>query len=212
VRGGNLRISLFTVMLVAFWFAGSRSGWISIVCVLAASIYLRAATIREIAMSIICAGCVIIIMAIPQTMSGALGETQIVPSGASTHERMSTIIGGWKLFIAHPIFGAGLGAFRNENILAASGIPLVIHSTALWMLAELGLVGFLTFSVPAVYVWVTEWHHAHLEPESAIIALCFVAFAVMSAPADMFYQRTFWLLIGAALALPRRLPRSKATA
>jgi hypothetical protein len=28
-----------------------------------------------------------------------------------------------------------------------------------------------------------------------------VAFAVMSGPADMLYQRTFWLLIGAGLAL-----------
>jgi len=26
---------------------------------------------------------------------------------------------------------------------------------------------------------------------------------VMSGPADMVYQRTFWLLIGAALAMPR---------
>jgi hypothetical protein len=209
VRGRNLRILLWTVMLAAFWFTGSRTGWISIACVLATSIYLRAAPIREIAMSIICAGCIIMIMAILQTTSGALEYIQIVPSSASTHERIITIIGGWNLFIAHPIFGAGLGAFRNEHILAASGIPLVIHSTAFWLLAELGLVGFLTFSVPAVYVWATEWFHARHQPESAVITLCFVALAVMSAPADMFYQRTFWLLIGAALALPRRSQRSK---
>jgi len=37
---------------------------------------------------------------------------------------------------------------------------------------------------------------------SALIVLCFVAFAV-TCPADMLYQRTFWLLIGAALALRR---------
>ena len=212
VPGRNLRILLWTVMLVAFWFAGSRSGWISIACVLAASIYLRAATIREIAMSVICAACVIVILATLQTMSGAIGDIQIEPSSASTQERMITIIGGWKLFIAHPIFGAGLGAFRNEHILATSGIPLVIHSTALWLLAELGLVGFLIFSVPAVYVWATEWFHARHHPESAVIALCFVAFAVMSAPADMVYQRTFWLLIGTALALQHRSPRQKAAA
>lgn len=28
-----------------------------------------------------------------------------------------------------------------------------------------------------------------------------VAFAVMASPADMLYQRTFWLLIGAGLAM-----------
>ena len=209
VRGNNLRIFLFTVILTALWYAGSRSGWISIACVLAASIYLRATRLNEIALSIVCAGCVGIILAILQTWSGTHFVIQLVPSGASTQERMVTIIGGLNLFIAHPIFGAGLGAFRNEHILAAGGIPLVIHSTALWLLAEMGLVGFLIFSVPATYVWVTEWHHARQELGSAIIALCFVAFAVMSAPADMFYQRTFWLLIGAALALPRPSPHAK---
>jgi hypothetical protein len=210
VRGNNLRIFLFTVMLTAFWYAGSRSGWISIACVLAASIYLRATTIREITLSIVCAGCVSMILAILQTSYGTHFTIQLVPGGASTQERMITIIGGWKLFIAHPIFGAGLGAFRNEHILASSGIPLVIHSTALWLLAEMGLVGFLIFSVPAVYILVTEWLHARHEAGSAVIALCFVAFAMMSGPADMFYQRTFWLLFGAALALPRRSLHSKA--
>ena len=38
---------------------------------------------------------------------------------------------------------------------------------------------------------------------SALIVLCFVAFAVMSGPGDIFYQRTFWLLAGAGLALQK---------
>jgi hypothetical protein len=139
----------------------------------------------------------------------ALGPRQILPSGASTEERMLTIFGGVKLFVEHPIFGAGLGAFRNQLILSQGGIPLVIHSTALWLLAELGLTGFAAFAVPAVYVWVTEWRRASVEPAAAITTLCFIAFAVMSTPADMIYQRTFWLLIGATLALPRQWQRTK---
>jgi O-antigen ligase len=127
----------------------------------------------------------------------------ITPSNASTQERLVSIVGGWKLFVEHPIFGAGLGAFRNELILATSGIPLLIHSTALWLLAELGLVGFLAFAVPAIHVWMTEWRRAPHDQAAAIVALCFLAFAVMSGPADMVYQRTFWFVIGAALALPR---------
>ena len=77
------------------------------------------------------------------------------------------------------------------------------------LLAELGLVGFLSFAVPAIYVWLTEWRRARVEPASAVIVLCLVAFAVMGTPADMIYQRTFWLLIGAALAVPC-WPRSAA--
>src|SRR5665213_3362552 len=218
VRGNILRIVLWTVMLTAFWLAGSRSGWLSIACVLAAAVYLRVATIREIVIAIFCSACLIGVPVFvhifspnfsfnSETVSGLL--PQVLPSDASTNERIKTWIGGWRLFIEHPIFGAGLGAFRNEHILAASGIPLVIHSTALWLLAELGVVGFLIFALPAVYVWGVEWIRARrkLAPGSAVIALSFLAFAVMSGPADMVYQRTFWLLIGATLALPRHRHR-----
>lgn len=216
LREKHLRILLTAVMLLAFWFAGSRSGWIAITCVLAASVYLRVATVREIAMAIAAAAGVFAAMyslhamlMVLQSSSGAEapGPDRILPSGASTNERMMTILGGWRLFVEHPIFGAGLGAFRNQLILSTSGIPLVIHSTALWLLAELGLVGFLSFAVPTIYVWAIEWRRAPVEPASAVIVLCLVAFAVMSTPADMVYQRTFWLLIGAALAVPY-LPRT----
>ena len=213
VRVRNLRIILCTVMLAAFWFTGSRSGWISVVCVLAASVYLRAANVREILVAIGYAAClVLVVTSFSALHPGGVIAPIIEPDSSETQERLITMMGGLKLFLAHPIFGAGLGAFRNEHILTGNGIPLIIHSTALWLLAELGLVGFLTFSVPAIYVWVTEWRRARLESESTVIALCFVAFAVMSAPADMFYQRIFWLLIGTALAFPRRSPHAKATA
>ena len=215
VRGDNVRTFLLTLMLVGFWFAGSRSGWISAAFVIAASIYFRVATPRQIATAVAFAGIAAAVAAILPALqayglSGVQGASadsvvtpRIVPTDASTHERLVSIWGGLELFAAHPIFGAGLGAFRNEMILAQSGIPLLIHSTPVWLLAEFGIVGFLIFAVPASYVWVTEWLRARQSQASAVIALCCVAFAVMSGPADMVYQRTFWLLIGAALAMPR---------
>ena len=111
--------------------------------------------------------------------------------------------GGLKLFLSHPIFGAGLGAFRNEMILGLDGIPLIIHSTPVWLLAELGIVGFAVFAGSAVYVFFKGWQEARKEQAFALTVLCLVAFAVMSAPADMLYQRAFWLLMGAGLALRR---------
>ena len=127
-----------------------------------------------------------------------------MPSAASTEERMSSILGGLRLFVEHPIFGAGLGAFRNQMIFVASSQPLLIHSTTVWLLAELGIIGFLVFAIPAIYVFANEWVHARKDPPSTLIILCFVAFAAMATPADMLYQRTFWLLIGTGLAVTRR--------
>jgi hypothetical protein len=216
VRESNLRFVLLTLMLTGFWFAGSRSGWISATCVCAAGIYFGSATTRQVVTATICAGCLAAIVAVLSSLhlyelligvhaapSAGFLAPPIVPTEASTHERLISILGGLKLFAAHPLFGAGLGAFRNQMILGSSGLPLLIHSTAVWLLAELGLVGFLIFAVPAAYIWASEWLRARQNQASAVVALCCVAFAVMSGPADMVYQRTFWLLIGAALAVPR---------
>jgi O-antigen ligase len=126
----------------------------------------------------------------------------VVPTASSTQERLVSITGGLNLFWNHPVFGAGLGAFRNQMIPTPEGLPLVIHSTAVWLLAELGAVGFLIFAVSFIYVFLKEWKWAATDQISALIVLCLTGFAVTSGPADMLYQRTFWLLIGAALALP----------
>lgn len=206
----RLRTVIWSLLLAGFWFAGSRSGWISIASVLGVALFLRLFDARELAIACIAAaglaGFVLFVSSyFHDAATAAIPHVvpNVVPEETSTAERLLTMVGGWKLFVANPIFGAGLGAFRNENILASSGIPLVIHSTALWLLAELGLVGFLVFAVPGVYVWLSEWRCAKIDPASALVTLCFLGFAVMSGPADMVYQRTFWMMVGAALAVPR---------
>jgi hypothetical protein len=212
LQGRKARLLLFTAMLVAFWYAGSRSGWIAIACVLVAGIALRATTIKEVSTVLVCSSlCIAVIAAVwilrtSMAAEALSGTGQFWPSGGSTDERLLTIAGGWKLFLENPLFGAGLGAF-NQLTLSTEGKPLVIHSTALWLLAELGITGFVVFAGPAAYVWAAEWSSARGAPHAAITALCFVALAVMSAPADMLYQRPFWLLIGATLALPKQWPK-----
>jgi hypothetical protein len=211
---GASKRALLGLLLVALWFAGSRSGWISIGCILAAALYSKHLGIRDLVAAVGCAVVAGVLVLLLQILAPYLpfggaeyGAEPVVPhifpTEASSSERLLTLVGGWKMFADHPIFGAGLGAFRNLNILATSGIPLVIHSTALWLLAELGLLGFLIFAIPGFYVWFSQWRAVRSDPAAAIIAFCFLGFAVMSGPADMVYQRTFWLMVGAALAVPR---------
>jgi hypothetical protein len=211
IRGSSLRIAVLTILLTGLWCAGSRSGWIATVALLATAFYLRAVNVREISVAVTCVAFAALFAALlPDIIYGLTGLVvernlpEMVPSAASTEERLISILGGLKLFVEHPIFGAGLGAFRNQMIFVASPQPLLIHSTAVWLLAELGVVGLLVFAVPATYAFANEWVHARKETASMLIVLCFVAFAVMAAPADMLYQRTFWLFLGAGLAVIRR--------
>jgi O-antigen ligase len=160
----------------------------------------QAARVREVAAAAICAIVVVLtIIAFAIRMGQTLPIMSLQVAETNTNERLLTIFGGLQLFLDHPIFGAGLGAFKNQLIMGFSG-PLVIHSTYVWFLAELGMVGLLTFAVPSLFILITEWRRRSPDSAGKLIVLSIVGFAIMMLPADMLYQRTFWLLIGAALA------------
>lgn len=117
----------------------------------------------------------------------------------SNVERWESIRGGWEMFGASPLFGAGLGAFV-ESYFQAHGKPLLIHSTPIWLLAEAGAIGFLAFAAPFIRMLKYEIRYAPHDGARAFIIITLVAFAVMSQVHEMLYQRALWLLLGAALA------------
>lgn len=211
LRNNRLKTFILAVLLIGIWFTGSRSGWIAIGFVLGIAVFLRAATIREIAIGLAGAAAVAVLISTVFPLIGGFASTgaellvspKVFSTEISESERWSTIVNGWNMFAEHPILGAGLGVFRSQIQFPVDRTPLVIHSTAVWLLAETGTIGFLAFALPGLAVWIAEWRQAVINNKaSTVVVLCFVAFFVMSLPADMMYQRTFWLLIGAALALP----------
>jgi len=117
------------------------------------------------------------------------------------HDRWMSVVGAFKMFLAHPLFGGGLGAF----VFAAEktqGKFLIIHSTPLWLLAETGLIGFLVFAVPYVAVLrreIGESLKGHVDSARILLVLSLIAFGAMAQVHDLMYQRAFWLLIGAAI-------------
>ena len=82
------------------------------------------------------------------------------------------------------------------------GHPQVIHSTPLWILAEFGLLG------AAVFGWVLSLLSRHAirfgrtQPACRILLLLLLAFTIFSLAHEIFYQRIFWLVLGAVLARP----------
>jgi O-antigen ligase len=147
------------------------------------------------------------------TAGGGLGEPlvltpprfsalEIIIGGyqPSNVQRIASLEGGLAMFEAHPLFGAGLGAFI-ESYMRAHGVPLVIHSTPLWLLAETGIVGLVVFLAPILRVVAREVRRAdRADSARTFLLLALPAFAAIAAVHDILYQRTFWLLIGAALA------------
>ena len=118
-------------------------------------------------------------------------------------ERIRSILEGLRLWLEHPVFGAGLGAFIRMG-LGEHGQALVIHSTPVWILAEFGLVGVVATGVGFAYLLFFTFQENRLP---AIVAdrwlfMVLVVFALFSLPHDIFYQRVFWFVLGLTLAAP----------
>jgi hypothetical protein len=137
-----------------------------------------------------------------QAFSTALGTTRLATERISSdNEHWISIEAGLRMFLTHPVFGAGLGAFIHDW---PGKVPLVIHSTLVWLLAEFGLVGTAIFLIPVIRLFASEAiRFRRNDTAGYLIILIIAALASMSIFHELLYQRIFWLVLGAALTKGR---------
>jgi hypothetical protein len=198
-------VPLGAMILIGLWFAGSRAALGTLVILLGFTLFLRIISIRTALATATAAiiGCAVIILisAMAKGLAGGmLASGYLIPVTievpGSNAERFKSMSEGFAMFMAHPIFGAGLGAYMHDQL--SKGVPLVIHSTPIWLAAELGVVGLGLFAWVATRIFLNAWRWQNAS--GALIVLVLVVFAVMSAVHELLYQRSLWLLLGAALA------------
>ncbi|MBX9846034.1 MAG: lysylphosphatidylglycerol synthase domain-containing protein [Xanthobacteraceae bacterium] len=185
---------------LGIWFAGSFAGLgAAVLVVLAGALQGYFPALALIKAAVLASAAMLLFAAAP-TLTATTGDeatlSALVYSDFSMAERLKSLSGGLKLFLQHPFFGAGLGAYMETQ--TQLGTPLVIHSTPLWLLAEMGLAGFAAF---AWFGWklVRDSLACKDRREAAVLLLAILGFCAMSAVHDMMYQRSIWLLAGALL-------------
>jgi hypothetical protein len=225
----SAQTALMTAMLLGIWFTGSRAALLAVPVVFAVAIAAGGAR-RPIWIAIFSAVSIVVatwalaqlsVVGLPGSTSmpgnaagiGMAMSDRIAPafnpSDAVVAQHLQTVIDGLAMFRAHPIFGAGLGAYMEEQ-LRATGVPLVIHSTPIWLLAETGILGFAVFLGAALRIFFNAIRRRG-EPAALLMILILTAMAVMSSAHDMLYARAFWLLLGTALAMPIAAARGQET-
>jgi len=210
-HGPVIQSTLLGLILAGVVLTGSRASAIALGCVVVTFLILGRLNLRHF-MTTVSVAVIVVVTPIAVNHFGA--HVQFLPANFLGIGRLDTIqpdrtlsiVEGWEMFKGHPILGAGLGAFM-QKLVVETGKPLVIHSSYLWLLAEFGIVGFLAFMLLPVSIfrsmwlnraWIKDW------PAAAVLG-CLVALAVMTLVHELVYQRAFWLLAGAALAIPKRL-------
>lgn len=211
---------LIALTLAAILLTGSRAGIGAACVVIATALVFVPGVWKPVVKGVIGFGLIIALMILSPMLvallaktgadtsfSAFLNSTRLAASRASSdNEHWISMEAGLRMFLAHPVFGAGLGVFIHDW---PGKIPLVIHSTSIWLLAEFGLVGAAIFLIPVVRVFAGEaMRFRRNDTAGYLIILIIPALASMSLFHELLYQRTFWFLLGAALATLRPSPPS----
>ena len=202
---------LLGLLSAGIWMSGSRSGMIAFAAVLAAFAVLHPGGVRRVAAPIACglasaaALFVVLDLLVPSSGVQAASLTTFVireERSHSTAEHLRTVVVGLQQFLQSPVIGNGLGYFI-ETFGRANGSDHPPDSTAVWLLAEFGVLGFAAFVVPFAKLMLNQWPEAKAaEPAARTAILMLVGFAVMSQFYEITYQRVFWLTLGAVLIMP----------
>ena len=199
----RVQIATLSILMIGIWYTASRSALVALPITLLFAIYMEAASMRRlIKAAAIAVAFVTIIQLLPSNDFGfkELLIAVAAPGNASDAERTTSIKGAITLFLQNPLFGSGLGVFVAAKIHEL-GRQLVIHSTPLWLLAEMGATGLVVFAAPVVRVLIAELKpERRITPPAQVLVLIIVAFAVTSLVHEILYQRIFWLIFGAAMA------------
>lgn len=188
------RTALMAIILAAIVLAGSRAGMLAVPVIVGLA-FVSGLKPRPILAAF--AGAAAIVLGL-WSLGSAPREALLDDFSDSQH--LLTVQQGIAMFLAHPLFGAGLGAYMAGQ-LETTGVPLIIHSTGVWLLAETGLAGFAVFALAAWRIFACAYRR-RFEPAGLALLLALGGFAVMAQAHDLLYQRALWLLLGAALAWP----------
>jgi hypothetical protein len=191
------RSAIIAALVAGLYYADSRIGLLAVPMMIGAAL-ISGITLRPLLNGLAAAGVILLALGALGALAGADASHIVRLGGSGDQQHLLTLLQGWHMFLSHPLFGAGLGAYMNEQ-LQSTGVPLVIHSTAVWLLAETGLAGFAVFAFAGWRIFAAEFSRRH-EFASRAVVLFLIGFGTMAQLHDMLYQRALWLLLGAALA------------
>jgi uncharacterized membrane protein YbhN (UPF0104 family) len=134
------------------------------------------------------------------SMESSLAQSNFSREG-SDMEHWETLTHGLEMWRQSPVLGAGLGVFHAKSAMWL-GHPQVIHSTPLWILAEFGLLGGAVFGWAFFLLARHAIRFGRTQPARRILLLLLLAFSIFSLAHEIFYQRIYWLVLGAVLARP----------
>jgi O-antigen ligase len=188
LSGPVLWISRLTLAL-GILFTFSRSAWVALgVALLLLCVLRTGMALRLVAAGILGIPCLFLVMG-----SRFVPIFEVMASRPKQVQgRFDLIHSALQSFADHPVFGGGIGSFRL-------GEGEIAHNTAMWFLADFGIVGFGVILGFIAWFFVKGWSAYRLAPprEQPLVLALLLAHAAMLGLAmgiEAFYQRSWWMV------------------
>jgi O-antigen ligase len=195
----------------------SRTGWIALAFELLVLVLVK---YRKNIRNYFELGLVVLLIISPLLVYGYIFTTSEIV-GVSNLNRIALTKIALEIFYKHPIVGAGIGTFvdqvaMNRWYIVDFGSPSEAHGVAQKLLAETGLLGFLTFfSLLGYIIWrlVNSYRQMPKDSPYKYILLALILSSAGSIIFQLFNTSYFvsklWLPLGVALAAARLAEESK---
>ena len=206
-RWRGLGVLNAALLVVGVLLTASRASWLAcLVGVGCVVLCLRPRAVGYLAVALVLGG------AAAGLLLWASGLDQVIfrlwPHLSFTDDRTMIHALAWEWFTASPLtllFGIGLGTFLT-NSGAFLPWPLQIHNTYLWVLVEMGLLGFVVVLGLLGRVGLRAWQamrtRRDVEPRTVGVLAALAALLVWSLVHEGLYQRTLWLLFALVETAP----------
>ena len=189
------------ILVVGLLFSGSRAGMIAVAGVLFLGFLSGVVRKRHFLLLTFITAILIISVLVIVAFMGDLNNIMPRIALINDNERWRSVILGLEMWKNNPILGAGLGVFLHNSI-GWLGTPVVIHSTPVWILAEFGILGLLIFGWFFLLLIKPVSEEDKTSPEHHILLMLIAGFCIFSLVHEVFYQRMFWLMLGALVGSP----------
>ena len=227
-HNGKVLLAAAAILVAGMLFTRSVAALIALATILVAATSLRIAPLKKVLLVTALAGVLWTAPQIIHTSSGVTvnvfdktmslltrntedsEQTELGIKTITLKDRLRSYREALNTWQHHPFFGAGLGTHLHEQIRRPepNTTPIQIHSTALWLLAETGIVGGSIMAAIFVLLFWVVWRSTSpvitdgsMElafPRAVVLVL--LGWAVMSLFHELMYQRALWLLAGMALS------------
>ena len=189
-KGPTLWISRVTLLL-GILFTFSRSAWVALAMalLLLCVLHFRAA-LRLVLAGVIGAPCLLLLMG-----DRFLPVFEVMASRPKQVQgRFDLIHDAFQAFEHHPFLGGGIGSFRL-------GEGEIAHNSAMWFLADFGVVGLAVFLGFVAWFFAKGWSAYRQAPpmaQSLVLAVLLghTAMFGLAMGIEAFYQRHWWLMLG----------------